>query len=128
MQIIKYTSIKFSERRESDTLDCNIGMSTNKINSISLQPEGTNTAGDLGAAVSFSYENRNLFRGAEVFSVKLRGAFEAITGLEGYQNQDYEEYSVESSLVFPRFLIPFLSRDFRRRSTAVSELAVAIPY
>ncbi len=125
MQIIKYTSIKFSERRESDTLDCNIGMSTNKINSISLQPEGTNTAGDLGAAVSFSYENRNLFRGAEVFSVKLRGAFEAITGLEGYQNQDYEEYSVESSLVFPRFLIPFLSRDFRRRSTAVSELAVS---
>ncbi len=125
LQIIKYTSIKFSERNESDTLDCNIGMSTNKINSISFQPEGTNTAGDLGAAVSFSYENRNLFKGAEVFSVKLRGAFEAITGLEGYQNQDYEEYSVETSLVFPRFLIPFLSREYRRRSTAVSELAVS---
>ena len=78
-----------------------------------------------GAAASLTYENRNLFRGAETFSVKLRGAFEAITGLEGYQNQDYEEYSLEARLVFPRFVVPFLSREFRRRSTAVSELSAS---
>ena len=122
LQIVKYTNIKFSERPDSNVLDCNIGISTNKINSISFQPEGTNTAGDLGAAASLTYENRNLFNGAENFSIKLRGAFEAITGLEGYQNQNYEEYSLETRLVFPRFLIPFLSKKFRRQSTAVSEL------
>lgn len=122
LQIVKYTNIKFSERPDSNVLDCNIGISTNKINSISFQPEGTNTAGDFGAAASLTYENRNLFNGAEDFSIKLRGAFEAITGLEGYQNQNYEEYSLETRLVFPRFLIPFLSKKFRRQSTAVSEL------
>ena len=125
LQIVKYTNIKFTERPDSNVLDCDIGISSNKINSISFQPEGTNTAGDLGAAASLTYENRNVFRGAERFSVKLRGAFEAITGLEGYQNQDYEEYSLESRLVFPRLLVPFLSKDFRRRSTAVSELSVS---
>ena len=125
MQIVRYTGVKFTERQGSDTLDCNISLSSNKINSISFQPEGTNTAGDLGAAASLTYENKNIFRGAETFSIKLRGAFEAITGLEGYQNQDYEEYSLEARLAFPRFLVPFVSKSYRRRSTASSELSVS---
>lgn len=124
LPIVKYTNIKFTERPDSNILDCNIGISTNKINSISFQPEGTNTAGDLGAAASLTYENRNIFRGAETFSIKLRGAFEAITGLEGYQNQDYEEYSLEAKLLFPRFVVPFLSKMFKKQSTAMSELTV----
>lgn len=122
---VKYTSIRFQEVPDTSLLDCNIHVSTNKPNSISFQPEGTNTAGDLGAAVSLMYENRNIFRGAETFSIKLRGAFEAITGLEGYQNQDYEEYSVESKLTFPRFVAPFLPASFRKNSSASSELAVS---
>ena len=121
---VKYTSIRFQEVPDTNMLDCNIHVSTNKPNSISFQPEGTNTAGDLGAAVSVTYENRNVLRGAETFSIRLRGAFEAITGLEGYQNQDYEEYSVESKLSFPRFVAPFLPSSFRKNSSAVSELAV----
>lgn len=125
MPIVRYTSIKFTERPEQDTLDCNISISSNKINSLSFQPEGTNTAGDLGAAASLTYENKNIFRGAETFSVKLRGAFEAITGLEGYQNQDYEEYSLETRLSFPRFLAPFISKSYRKRSTATSELSLS---
>lgn len=125
LPIVKYTNIKFTERPDSNILDCNIGISTNKINSISFQPEGTNSAGDLGAAASLTYENRNIFRGAETFSIKLRGAFEAITGLEGYQNQDYEEYSLEAKLLFPRFVVPFLSKKFKKQSTAMSELTVS---
>jgi len=125
MPIVRYTSIRFTERPKQDTLDCNISLSSNKTNSISFQPEGTNTAGDLGAAASLTYENRNIFRGAETFSVKLRGAFEAITGLEGYQNQDYAEYSLETRLSFPRFIAPFISRSYRRRSAASSELSLS---
>lgn len=125
LQIVKYTNIRFNELPDSDKLNCDVGISTNKINSIILQPEGTNTAGDFGAAASLTYENKNLFKGAETFSVKLRGAFEAITGLEGYQNQDYEEYSLETKLVFPRLLVPFLSKNFKRQSAAVTELTAS---
>lgn len=125
LQAVRYTNIRFQEVPDSNLLDCNIQISTNKPSTISFQPEGTNTAGDLGAAVSLTYENRNLFHGSETFSMELRGAFEAITGLEGYQNQNYEEYSVETKLMFPRFVAPFLSRSFRRNSQATSELSVS---
>ena len=125
LQAVRYTNIKFAELPDTTQLDCNIQLSMNKLSSVSFQPEGTNTAGDFGAAASLTYENRNLFRGSEVLSIQLRSAFEAITGLEGYQNEDYEEYSVETKLAFPRFVAPFLSKNFRRRSTATSELSLS---
>ena len=140
LQAVKYTNIRFSEvvddkidsipDNTSDStmnrlLDCHIQISTNKPSTISFQPEGTNTAGDLGAAASLTYTNRNLFRGSEQLSIQLRGAYEAITGLEGYQDQNYQEYSVEGKVVFPRFMAPFLSSSFRKRQTANSELSVS---
>ena len=125
LPIVRYTNIKFVELPDTNLLDCNIQISTNKPNSIIFQPEGTNTAGDLGAAASLTWENRNLFRGSETFSIKLRGAYEAIKDLEGYQNSNYQEYSIEAKLQFPRMIAPLLSREFRRNSTATSELSVA---
>jgi len=125
LQAVKYTNIKFAEVPDTNLLDCHIQISTNKPSTISFQPEGTNTAGDLGAAASITYTNRNLFHGSEQLSIEFRGAYEAITGLEGYQDQNYTEFSVETKLVFPRFLAPFLSKSFRRRQTASSEWAVS---
>ena len=129
LQAVRYTSIRFNESKvpENGTpglLDCDVSVSTNKPSTISFQPEGTNTAGNLGAAASLTYENRNLFKGSELLSIQLRAAFEAITGLEGYQNEDYEEYGLEAKLTFPRFLGP-LSKDFRRRSTATTEFTLS---
>lgn len=125
LQAVKYTNIRFEELPDTSFLNCNIQLSTNKPNTISFQPEGTNTAGDLGAAASLTYENRNLFHGSEMLSIQLRAAFEAITGLEGYQAEDYEEYNIEGRLMFPRFIAPFLSENFRRNSNAHSELTVS---
>ena len=121
---VKYTNISFEQDPDSALLDAHIQLQTNKPSTLSFQPEGTNTAGDLGAAASLTYENRNLFRGSESFSVQVRGAYEAIRGLEGYSNQDYIEYSVESRLSFPRFMMPFLSSEARRRTIATSELSL----
>ena len=134
LQAVKYTNIQLTPvAEEQDSLrrgqnegwlDCNIELQTNKPSTLSFQPEGTNTAGDLGAAASLTYQNRNLFRGSEVLSVELRGAYEAIRGLEGYSNQDFTEYSLETRLQFPRFLAPFLSHDLRRQMNATSELSL----
>ena len=121
---VRYTNINFQMVPDSALLDMDVEVQTNKPSTLSFQPEGTNTAGDLGAAASLTYQNRNLFRGSETFSVQLRGAYEAIRGLEGYRNQDYVEYSVESRLTFPRFIMPFLSRDMRRRTIATSEVSL----
>ena len=121
---VRYTNISFHEREFEPVLDCDILVSTNKPSTISFQPEGTNTSGDLGAAVSLTYQNRNIFHGSENLSVVLRGAYEAIRGLEGYSNTNFQEYSVETSLSFPRFIAPLLSTSFRRRVNASSEVSL----
>lgn len=121
---VRYTNISFEPVADTTILDTKLMIQTNKPSTISFQPEGTNTAGDFGAAASLTYQNRNLFKGSETFSLKLRGAYEAIRGLEGYTNNDFIEYSVETSLLFPRFITPFLSSNARRRINATSELSL----
>lgn len=124
LQAVKYTNILIHQLSGKDSLDCDIQLLANKPSTVSFQPEGTNTAGDLGAAASLTYQNRNLFRGSEVLSIELRGAYEAIRGLEGYSNQDFVEYSIETRLQFPRFISPFLNRYLRRKVNATSELSL----
>ncbi|MBR6195144.1 MAG: BamA/TamA family outer membrane protein [Prevotella sp.] len=121
---VKYTNIQFREVPDTTLLDCRIRLQTNKPSTLSFQPEGTNTAGDLGAAATLTYQNRNLFHGSENLSIELRGAYEAIKGLEGYSNQDFIEYSVETKLKFPRFIMPFIKADTRRRINATSEVSL----
>ena len=48
---VRYTNIQFEEVPDSQVLNTLIELTMNKPSSVSFQPEGTNTAGDLGAAV-----------------------------------------------------------------------------
>ena len=109
---------------DSTRLNATVAVRTNKRHAFNAEIEGTNSAGDLGAAVVFSYQNRNLFRGSELLNLKIRGAYEAIKGLEGYEEQNYIEYGAEVSLAFPDFKFPGISRDFRRQSHGVSEISL----
>ena len=122
--IVKYSNVRFKEtlRADSAYLDAYVTLAKNKDQALAFEVEGTNSAGDLGAALSTEYTHRNLFKGSESFSLKLRGAYEAVTGLEGYANSNYMEYAVEGSLAFPEFMFPFLSSGFKRRIRANSEV------
>lgn len=122
LNAVRFTNIHFDENEEDGLLDCGIKVSTRKPNTISFQPEGTNTEGDFGAAATLTYSNNNIFRGSELFSVQFRGAYEAIKGLDGYRNQNYIEYNVETRLAFPRIIAPFLSQNVRYDNSAKSEL------
>lgn len=127
LRALKYTNIRFDEVTQNDSamLDANVLLTKGKNQSISFEIEGTNSAGDLGAAVSTTFQHRNLFKGSETFTIKARAAYEAITGLqEGYENDDYQEFGVEASLNFPEFKFPFLSSDFKRRIRATSEVGI----
>ena len=126
LRALKYTNIRFQEIMENDSskLNAYIMLTRGKSKSVSAELEGTNSAGDLGVAASVSFQHRNLFKGSETFTLKLRGAYEAITGLQGYNNDNYTEYGVEASLNFPSFMFPFLSSDFKRKIRATSEVGV----
>lgn len=131
LSALKYTNIRFFETQNDDStrLNCYVMLTKSKHKSISFELEGTNSAGDLGAAASVSFQHRNLFRGSETFMVKFRGAYEAISGLQpGYKNHNYTEYGVETSINFPSFLFPFLTSDFKQRIRATTEFGLQYNY
>ena len=128
LRALKYTNIRFDEVLDNDSaqLDANVLLTKGKNQSLSFEIEGTNSAGDLGAAASMTFQHRNVFKGSETFTMKVRGAYEAITGLqEGYENDDYKEYGIEASLNFPEFKFPFLSSEFKRKIRATSEVGLS---
>jgi outer membrane protein assembly factor BamA len=131
LSALKYTNIRFIETQIGDStkLDAYILLTKSKPQSVSFEIEGTNSAGDLGAAAAVSYHHRNLFHGSERLSLKFRGAYEAISGLtQDYKNDNYTEYGVEASINFPRFLFPFLPSGFRRGIRATTEFGMQYNY
>lgn len=125
---LKYTNVRFFETQIGDTakLDCYVLLTKSKHKSVAFELEGTNSAGDLGAAASVSFQHRNLFKGSETFMMKFRGAYEAISGLKGLygNNESYREFAVESSINFPKFLFPILSENFKRGIRATTEFGL----
>ncbi len=121
---ISFSNINIVERPGSDTLDCNIIVNHAKPHSFGFDVEATNSAGDLGAALSTSYQNKNLFHGSESFTFKIRGAYEAITGLEGYEGNNYVEWGAESTLGFPAFLLPYVKKEWGTLHNAQSEISL----
>lgn len=98
LSALRYATLRMVEHRDSSLLDCYIMFDRAKRRSVSFELEGTNTAGDLGAAASVTFSDRNLFRGSELLSLRLFGAYEAISGLSGYTRDSYYEYGAELSL------------------------------
>ena len=136
LQAVRSTNITFTEPVNADSLlndstsaliplDVQVNLTKRKPHSIQVQPEGTNTSGDFGAALSVTYENRNIFHGSEVFSLSTRAAFEAIRGLEGYDTNNYFEFGIEGKLTFPTIIAPWLSTDYQRRHNAKTEVVVS---
>ncbi len=125
LEAISSTNIRLTPNsQDSTSLDADILLIPARLNSLQLGLDATNTAGDLGAALNLTYQNRNVFHGSEIFSLKGRLAFEAIRGLKGYADQNYLEYNFEAGLQFPDLLLPFLSRERRSKYNAASEFSV----
>lgn len=129
LRALKYSNIRFHEVNDKDStqLDAYVLLAKSQNKSVAFEIEGTNSAGDLGAAASVSFNHRNVFKGSEGFNIKVRGAYEAITGLgssQDYVNDNYMEYGIESSLNFPEFMFPFLSSDFKKKIKATSEVGI----
>ena len=106
LSALRYTTLRMKENKYDDSLlDCYIMFERRKRRSVAFEIEGTNTAGDLGAACSMTFSDRNLFKGSEVLSLRLFGAYEAISGLNGYIKDSYFEYGAELGLRIPGGLI-----------------------
>ncbi|MDR2948639.1 MAG: BamA/TamA family outer membrane protein [Prevotella sp.] len=124
LKILKNVNISYTEILENDStkLHCVITCVPDKKQGISAEVEGTNSGGYFGVGAGIGYLHRNAFKGSELFNVRLRGAYEAITPSFTSFSENYFEIGGETSLTFPNFLFPFVNRDFKRRIHASTQL------
>jgi hypothetical protein len=105
----------FFTRSGTDYLDCHIQLSPIAKQSFTIETEGTNTGnGNLGISGSIVYQNRNLFKGAEVLELRLKGGLEAqktanstTADINPVTQFNTIEIGPEANIYFPRFLVPF---------------------
>lgn len=132
LEILKFVNIRFEpvgSIGDTGLLDAYILLTPGKSMSMSAELEGTNSEGDLGVALGLTFTHRNIGKGSETFTAKVRGAYEAIHGnFEGLLHKNYMEYSADLGLQFPKFKAPFLKESFKRRINATTELHASMNY
>ena len=106
---VKYVDIAF-QAVDSGLMDCHVTISRSKIHSVSAEVEGTFSAGDWGVAAGVGYMNKNLFRGAELFTLNGRGSY------EWRQNGGRAiEARVDAGLQFPNSLKINIGYNYQQR-------------
>jgi outer membrane protein assembly factor BamA len=117
LKVYRLVNIYYNDSKAPDNykgsemfLDCNIQLTLLSQQSYKVELEGTNSAGNLGGALNLIYQHKNLFHGAELYSMKLKGAYEALSQQKS-KLRSIEEYGVETSLRIPKFLLPFLEKE-----------------
>ncbi|MBO5721272.1 MAG: BamA/TamA family outer membrane protein [Bacteroidales bacterium] len=131
LRTFKYVNIQFApvEVDGEMMLDCYILLTKGKTQTISTELEGTNSAGNFGFAVSATYQHRNIFRGSQTFSGKIRAAYENISGdLGGLISNNYLELGAEMGISFPKFIFPFAKNKQRQKLRPTTELTLSGNY
>jgi len=135
LKSFKFVSIAFKDAG-NDSLDCFVYLTPIVKQSFTLETEGTNTGGNLGVSGSFVYQNRNTFKGAEVFEFKIKGGLEiqqednitdpntTITGTLPFNTL---EFGPELSLTIPRFLLPF-ELEFSKRANPRTTFSLGVNF
>ncbi len=127
LRILKYVNIRFApvDVGGEEMLNCYILLTEGKPQTISVDLEGTNSAGDFGFAVGLTHQHRNIFKGSETWSTKFRMAYESLSGnFGGIINDNYTELSAETGITYPQFLFPFLHSSVKKRLRATTEFSI----
>ncbi len=133
LRLFKYINIRFRETNQVDSdgtplLDCVIRLSPGKPQSVSLDLEGTNSSGNLGAAGNLIYQHKNLLEGGEFFTFSTRLARQNQFVRSSAEEFNTLELGTEASLVLPRFLLPLRIEQFRQKYNPKTNLAIAYNY
>lgn len=120
--IFKLINIIFEEK-EGNVLDCIIQLTPFTLQSYTIELEGTNSSGNLGLASNLLYQHKSLFKSAEVFDSKFKGAIEAqsttVKDKDGIIQDDIPfntiEIGAQTGISFQQFLLPFRSENFTKK-------------
>lgn len=109
LRVYKFINIQFEEK-QGDKLNCYIQLTPAARQSFSFEAQGTNTGGFPGLFADVVYQNKNVFRGAETFEIRLKGGLESQVVFDGGDGKtpifNTLQMGPEASLTIPRFLFP----------------------
>jgi len=144
LSIVRASSIQFdpvSKDPENRLLDAYIGLTPAPKQNFSLEWSGTNQGGFLGISGVLGYQNRNIFKSAEVLKLEIRGGIEAQqllteSGTDAEINDDVErgfafntlEFGPQISLTFPKFLLPVRAERFAKSANPRTTLIANLSY
>jgi len=109
-------------------LDSKIFLTFLKAQSSTVELEGTNSGGDLGGAVNFLHQHNNIFKGAEILNLKLRGQYEVISGENIDLDTTASELGIEASIRTPKFILPFKATAFIKKYNPKTQFGISYNY
>lgn len=139
LRAYKFINIAYEEGRDEDgahVLNCRINLTPGLRQSYGIELQGTNTEGNLGVSGTFTYRNKNLFRGAEILQFKITGGLETQVVASNIETETTGVLSIfntievnpEISLVFPKLLVPFKPHRIVRYGDPKSIVSVGYKY
>ncbi len=129
----KFINIKFEPETAVDSagigaLNCVIQLTPYTRQSYSVELEGTNSSGNIGFAGNLNYQNKNLFKGAEILDVQFSTSTETVQS-KNQAKFDAREHGISTTLRLPKFLLPFLNADkFRRKYNPKTVMSASFNY
>lgn len=110
-------------------LDAYILLARSKKQSVTFDVEGTNSEGDFGFGLGATYQHRNLAKGSQLLTGRLRMNYESLSGkFNGLINDRYTEYAGEIGITFPKFEFPFASQSVKHKLNVDTEFALSFNY
>lgn len=116
LRIFRSVQIQFFDVGKN-TIDCYIYLTNMPKKSLTIQSEIINTSATNGIAGSLIFQNKNTFKGGEIFEVRLRGSAEIQKAKQEKQQEIFStiespipfntlEIGSELNLNIPRFVTP----------------------
>ena len=114
-----------------DLINCKILLARDAVQSISVSPVGTNSAGAFGVQGNVIYQNRNIFRGAQLFSINLSAAAQTQgnVGPGGAKSLfNTIEFGANCNTDFPQFLFPIRQETLPKRFKPKTSITIGYNY
>ncbi len=130
LRLFKIINIQFNtvDSLENDSLnlgylDCNIQLSKFLLQSYTIELQGTNSYGNIGAGGSLLYRHRSLFGGAEITDFRINGAVEAIDEQNVAGNYYTTEMGGNVTVSIPKFILPvFKAEKFSKKYSPKTQI------
>lgn len=137
LAIVRFVNMSFIPVQEFPDqgygiLNCHIDIERNPAQIFTIELEGTNTGGFLGMGGNLVYSNRNLLRGGEVLTVKLKGGLEMQRSFGDaaplFLGFNTLETGIELRLDIPKLLLPSSQQRFTRHAAPGTTFASGLNF